>query len=756
MAVSVTEVFAALLVTARHRLAALSELLYVQFWASTIMLAAFCFGAYWAPTLPTTLSYGMFLLVAFASVPVLLSAFLVRPQLGGRQARGLLAAALGRTGDLAAGAVELLLAADEGGGAAGAGAGIKSGGARAELVAAAIAADSSVHEGLQKLQAAAGVAALELDFYRRPLRAPRRALAAAGDAASLAESSLALLLRVLARERGAPDPDLGACRLLAPQLRRVGAALRGCCAALAGLVSAGAPMADALARLRELEEAWVALAAAAAALPAEPGGGGGGRVMLRVAGGLLAATARQARALFAPVAVVVAATQPGAAAEVAAQLEASTLGLVFAAAATLVVVRPANEALGWKALWVLLTVNVAFERCMGGVLDRCLNRLVGTAAAVAYSYATVGLAYAANGGTWENKAPKYAVCAALVTLLGGAVGANKFRAGAWRYAWTVAGIAVPVCVVEGMRAQASPFLAAGYRAACVAIGVAIDAAASSLLLPVTALDLYRENAQRALAALAEMAELVAAPRAPAAGAAAAGEECEREGGGGGARGAPADAAARLASRALAVKGAVAALRGLRRAAAHEGWWPLAGGGPAGCEAEVRNRLLHAADVLVVAVLKPADGQNGPAVAPRHAPLVAAAAAQMAGCMCALAAALTGDVEPANALRALHALDAHARALAAAAGAELAAAHAAQAAGRPAPPATLVGVASSALGFTRAAHGLFGSALALAPCPAAAIETALAGGPAAEVALVAAYEAALAAALGAPQASGEGT
>lgn len=80
------------------------------------------------------------------------------------------------------------------------------------------------------------------------LQAYKQAAAAAEDA----NTCLGMVLEALTGDRDPPF-DLSLCRQLAPQLRRLQAALAGCCDALAAAVEGAAPFEAALGRLAELE-----------------------------------------------------------------------------------------------------------------------------------------------------------------------------------------------------------------------------------------------------------------------------------------------------------------------------------------------------------------------------------------------------------------------------------------------------------------------------------------------------------------------
>lgn len=230
----------------------------------------------------------------------------------------------------------------------------------------------------------------------------------------------------------------------------------------------------------------------------------------------------------------------------------------------------------------LLAVVAAFEKSQGRILYRCANRLLGTLAGVAYSCLVIALCLAVTGGTYANTAGKYAVMAVLVSLYGGFVAANQSRFPSYGYAWTASRVvaapaalwlvmglavhgppaltahsrgarlcmrgrlrrlpicnshapvqvqivAVPVIVLESFREEVPPWSAAGWRIACVSIGVGLDVVVTSLLFPVTTGALMRQRLQRALGQLAALAAGVAACQAGGQGAgpeAAAGEPAD--------------------------------------------------------------------------------------------------------------------------------------------------------------------------------------------------------------------------------------
>ena len=81
-------------------------------------------------------------------------------------------------------------------------------------------------------------------------------------------------------------------------------------------------------------------------------------------------------------------------------------------------------------------------------------------------------------------------------------------------------MAVCVIVLESFREEEPPWSAAGWRIACVAIGVGLDVAVTSLLFPVTTGALMRQRLLGALGQLASLAEGVAALQAGGQGAGA--------------------------------------------------------------------------------------------------------------------------------------------------------------------------------------------------------------------------------------------
>lgn len=104
------------------------------------------------------------------------------------------------------------------------------------------------------------------------------------QAAASANTCLSLLLASLLRRHqreaaaatpGAPPPakqafDLSLCRQLAPQLRALAAALRGCCDGLAAALEGSTPLQQALAQLEQLETARRELSASAASASGSP------------------------------------------------------------------------------------------------------------------------------------------------------------------------------------------------------------------------------------------------------------------------------------------------------------------------------------------------------------------------------------------------------------------------------------------------------------------------------------------------------
>ena len=156
-------------------------------------------------------------------------------------------------------------------------------------------------------------------------------------------------------------------------------------------------------------------------------------------------------------------------------------------------------------------VTNVFDKTQGSILQRGINRLLGTLGAAVYSCIVIGLIYAINGGSYDNTPAKSvrqlhavqtavlavwtagtvlyrAICdtrtsagcpiapftythiprcrvatvVVLMALYGGFIGVNKNRHPRFAYGWTVLMLTVPVIVLEDFK-EDSPWGASGWR-----------------------------------------------------------------------------------------------------------------------------------------------------------------------------------------------------------------------------------------------------------------------------------------------------
>jgi hypothetical protein len=82
------------------------------------------------------------------------------------------------------------------------------------------------------------------------------------------------------------------------------------------------------------------------------------------------------------------------------------LALSMVLAGPFVVVFAVFKALDYKSSWVVITVNSVFERCLGNVRSRVINRALGTVVGMFWAAACIGFPYLANGRSWSNSATK--------------------------------------------------------------------------------------------------------------------------------------------------------------------------------------------------------------------------------------------------------------------------------------------------------------------------------------------------------------
>ncbi|PSC68863.1 ribonuclease III isoform A [Micractinium conductrix] len=390
-----------------------------------------------------------------------------------------------------------------------------------EAAAAVQKAAVGVRQGLQGLRLPVLCSRIEVDVYQRPRRFPARAYKRMAQAAASANTCLSLLLASLLRRHqreaaaatpGAPPPakqafDLSLCRQLAPQLRALAAALRGCCDGLAAALEGSTPLQQALAQLEQLETARRELSASAASASGSPEVA----VVFSVVRGMLLLACVQVRDMFPPAAEAAESLQPGAVAATAVHFTASAWDARREP--------PANAA------------DVAAQGGMVGVLRALRPRAFLKAACGAVA----SIDSLALWQAWHGLVPQSAWCGlpmaaattppsqstrfmvVMLTIWGGFVGLKRSRHPRFAYSWTVMMVAVPVVVhvafqvLEGFRGSEPPWLPAGYRIACVCIGIGIDVACTAIYPATGALML--QHLQIALYELATLAQRVAASQA---------------------------------------------------------------------------------------------------------------------------------------------------------------------------------------------------------------------------------------------------
>lgn len=162
------------------------------------------------------------------------------------------------------------------------------------------------------------------------------------------------------------------------------------------------------------------------------------------------------------------------------------MAVAMGAACTLHVTRTTYEALHEKTIWVVVTVAVVLESAVGGLVLKSGLRVIGTAGAGLLGVGLMGLAYLCNGLSYANEPPKFVAMAAFLPCLGFLLMINHVRfAVPYGYAWSCCKFTTPIIALSGYVSQVAIWQTALYRALNILLGIGLDLAAASLILPVT-------------------------------------------------------------------------------------------------------------------------------------------------------------------------------------------------------------------------------------------------------------------------------
>ena len=161
-----------------------------------------------------------------------------------------------------------------------------------------------------------------------------------------------------------------------------------------------------------------------------------------------------------------------------------------------------------RGIDAVITVCVTYLPTIGGVHDKGINRIYGTAGAAVWSYLMLGLAYGVSGGTtagWDENSPEKFVIAALSVAVWAALCELQWlRHPQYAYAWMVAALTVPLVAVTSLRAPEPPWESVGWRILNVMIGVVVVWVVAWVVFPMSARRVVAANFGAALESLSDL------------------------------------------------------------------------------------------------------------------------------------------------------------------------------------------------------------------------------------------------------------
>jgi uncharacterized membrane protein YccC len=181
-------------------------------------------------------------------------------------------------------------------------------------------------------------------------------------------------------------------------------------------------------------------------------------------------------------------------------------GLAFGIATALVAIRVVREEVFRdRAIDVPIVVAATWVPTVGETNWRAVLRIAGVAVGSVWSYALLGLSFAATGGTWSDTPGKFLVAAGMTAIWLGSTTMCVQRYGQYSIMWFVAAITVAIVALPSLRTPDPGWNNVAFRAINETIGVAILWLVAIVILPVSARHVASANLADGLEKLAALA-----------------------------------------------------------------------------------------------------------------------------------------------------------------------------------------------------------------------------------------------------------
>ncbi|KAL4458444.1 hypothetical protein ABPG75_013309 [Micractinium tetrahymenae] len=166
-----------------------------------------------------------------------------------------------------------------------------------------------------------------------------------------------------------------------------------------------------------------------------------------------------------------------------------------------------NSTFDGHLVWALFVVVSVLQPSTGAAIFKGLQRLAGTVLAGALGVASQYAVYLVNGLTYQNSALKFAAMTVILALLAGLLAAASVKFPKYSYVFIIGDVVLAITALPGYQSDVVRPLVAVWRVANTALGVVVEVAAVSLILPVTARQLFRATMAATLDRMAGVARI---------------------------------------------------------------------------------------------------------------------------------------------------------------------------------------------------------------------------------------------------------
>ncbi|PSC68341.1 Photosystem I reaction center subunit chloroplastic [Micractinium conductrix] len=171
------------------------------------------------------------------------------------------------------------------------------------------------------------------------------------------------------------------------------------------------------------------------------------------------------------------------------------VGLQLVAAYTpvliMLVIPSVNEAFNHSLPWSLFVVTSVIEPNTGAAIFKGLQRFAGTLLAGGLGVGAQYTVFLLNGLNYQMDVGKAAAMTVALSLLAGALAAAGVAYARFSYAFIIATVILALTALPGFQESSPAPLVALWRVVATALGVGVEVLAVSLVMPVTAKQLFR-------------------------------------------------------------------------------------------------------------------------------------------------------------------------------------------------------------------------------------------------------------------------